>query len=118
MRGALSRTELEERRHVRPQAHRQCFIDSDYARRHALQSVSRWLVTPYVGWNWGGSANFINFSDFDDEFEQRANFGVSFGWMGAGVIGFEFDFGFTPNFFQNTTGLGQFRDSAIATSRR
>ena len=39
-----------------------------------------WLVTPYVGWNWGGSANFINFSDFDDQFEQRANFGVSFGY--------------------------------------
>jgi opacity protein-like surface antigen len=67
-----------------------------------------WLFTPYVGYNWGGSANFINFSDFDDEFEQRANFGVSLGWMGAGVIGFEFDLGFTPNFFENTTGSSDF----------
>ena len=108
MRGALSSTELEERLHVRPQAHRQCFIDSDCARRHALESVSGLVSTPYVGWNWGGSANFINFSDFDDEFEQRANFGVSFGYMGAGVIGFEFDLGYTPNFFQNTTGSSNF----------
>ena len=67
-----------------------------------------WLFTPYVGYNWGGSANFINFSDIDDEFEQRANFGVSLGWMGAGVIGFEFDLGFTPNFFENTTGSSDF----------
>lgn len=76
-----------------------------------------WLVTPYVGWNWGGSANFINFSDFDDKFEQRANFGVSFGWMGAGVVGWEVDLGFTPNFFQNTTGSGDFEfgDSNVTT---
>jgi opacity protein-like surface antigen len=67
-----------------------------------------WLFTPYVGYNWGGSANFINFSDVDDEFEQRANFGVSLGWMGAGVLGFEFDLGFTPNFFENTTGPSDF----------
>lgn len=76
-----------------------------------------WLVTPYVGWNWGGAANFINFSDFDDQFEQRANFGVSFGYMGAGVIGFEFDLGYTPNFFQNTTGSSNFEigDSNLTT---
>lgn len=76
-----------------------------------------WLLTPFVGWNWGGAANFINFEDFDDEFEQRANFGVSLGWMGAGVVGFEFDLGFTPNFFENTTGPGDFEfgDSNVTT---
>jgi opacity protein-like surface antigen len=76
-----------------------------------------WLVTPYVGWNWAGSANFINFSDFEDKFEQRANFGVSFGWMGAGVVGWEVDLGFTPNFFQNTTGPSDFEfgDSNVTT---
>jgi opacity protein-like surface antigen len=76
-----------------------------------------WLVTPYVGWNWGGAANFINFDTFDDEFEQRANFGVSLGWMGAGVIGFEADLGFAPNFFQNTVGSGDFEfgDSNVTT---
>jgi opacity protein-like surface antigen len=76
-----------------------------------------WLLTPFVGWNWGGSANFINFEDFDDEFEQRTNFGVSLGWMGAGIVGFEFDLGFTPNFFENTTGPGDFEfgDSNVTT---
>jgi opacity protein-like surface antigen len=28
--------------------------------------------------------------------------------MGAGIIGFEVDFGSTPNFFENTTGEGNF----------
>lgn len=81
------------------------------------KAAADWLVTPYVGWNWGGSANFINFTDFDDKFEQRAGFGVSLGWMGAGVIGFEADLGFTPNFFQNTVGNDNFEfgDSNVTT---
>jgi opacity protein-like surface antigen len=67
-----------------------------------------WLFTPFVGWNWGGTANFADFPDFEDRFEQRTNFGVSFGWMGAGVIGWEVDFGFSPNFFEDTGGPGDF----------
>ncbi len=77
-----------------------------------------WLFTPYVGWNWGGTANLINGSDFDDEFEQKAMFGASFGWMGAGVFGFEADFGYTPNFFEQTAGSGNFEfgDSNLTTA--
>ena len=67
-----------------------------------------WLLTPFIGANWGGSANFGDFGDFDDEFEQRVNFGASLGWMGSGVFGFEFDLGFAPNFFENTGGEGDF----------
>jgi opacity protein-like surface antigen len=76
-----------------------------------------WLLTPFVGWNWGGTANFPDFPDFDDKFEQRVNFGVSFGWMGAGVIGWEIDLGFSPNFFENTAGPGNFEfgDSNVTT---
>ena len=25
-----------------------------------------WLFTPFVGWNWGGAASFIDFDDLDD----------------------------------------------------
>jgi hypothetical protein len=67
-----------------------------------------WLFTPFFGWNWGGTANFGDFPDFEDRFEQRVNFGASFGWMGAGVIGWEFDFGYSPNFFENTAGSDDF----------
>ena len=66
-----------------------------------------WLLTPFVGWNFGGSADIVSFEgDFDDEFEQRVNFGASLGWMGAGVMGFEADLSFTPNFFEDTRGPG------------
>jgi opacity protein-like surface antigen len=76
-----------------------------------------WLFTPFVGWNWGGSANFVNLPDFDDKFEQRVDFGASLGWMGKGIVGAEVDFGFSPNFFQNTTGSSNFEfgDSNVTT---
>jgi opacity protein-like surface antigen len=76
-----------------------------------------WLFTPFVGWNWGGTANLINFNDFEDEFEQKAMFGASLAWMGAGIVGFEVDFGYSPNFFQNTVGSGDFEfgDSNLTT---
>ncbi len=76
-----------------------------------------WLLTPFVGWNWGGTANLLEGDDFDDEFEQKAMFGASLAWMGAGVFGFEVDFGFSPNFFENTSGSGdfEFADSNLTT---
>ena len=76
-----------------------------------------WLITPFTGWNWGGTANFSDAPGFEDKFEQRVNFGASFGYMGAGVIGWELDFGFSPNFFENTVGEGDFGfgDSNVTT---
>ncbi len=68
-----------------------------------------WLFTPFVGWNWGGTANLLDLPDFEDEFEQKAMFGASLGWMGAGIVGFEVDFGYSPNFFQNTERFRQLR---------
>ena len=77
-----------------------------------------WLFTPYIGWNWGGTAGFTDFAgDFDDEFERRSNFGASLTWMGAGALGFEVDFGYSPNFYENTTGDADFAfgDSNVTT---
>lgn len=77
-----------------------------------------WLFTPYIGWNWGGSADFTDFAgDFEDEFERQINYGASLAWMGAGALGFEVDFGHSPNFFQNTAGPGDFQwgDSSVTT---
>ena len=77
-----------------------------------------WLFTPFFGINWGGTAEFTDFGgDFEDEFEQKMNFGASLSWMGAGAFGFEVDFGYSPNFFQNTTGDDNFEfgDSNVTT---
>jgi opacity protein-like surface antigen len=68
--------------------------------------------------NWGGSAGFTDFAgDFEDEFEQKMNFGAQLSWMGAGALGFEVDFGYSPNFFENTSGEGDFEfgDSNVTT---
>lgn len=77
-----------------------------------------WLITPFVGANFGGDASFGDFDNFDDEFERRVDFGGSLGWMGSGIVGFEVDFGFSPNFFQDTSGEGDFEfgDSNVTTA--
>lgn len=76
-----------------------------------------WLFTPYVGANFGGNATFGEFNDFDDEVERRVDFGASLGWMGAGIIGVELDFGYSPNFFQDTAGDANFEfgDNNVTT---
>ena len=68
-----------------------------------------WLFTPFIGMNWGSAVTFNDaLGDFDDEFEKRVNFGASLAWMGAGIAGFELDFGYTPNFFESTEGDDDF----------
>lgn len=77
-----------------------------------------WLFTPFIGVNWGGAATTsIEGEDFEDEFERRMNFGASLGWMGAGIAGFEIDFGYSPNFFEETSGDDNFEfgDSNVTT---
>jgi opacity protein-like surface antigen len=76
-----------------------------------------WLITPFVGGVLGGNADFGDFDDFDDEVERRVNAGASLGWMGEGIIGFEVDFGWTPNFFEDTVGDADFAfgDSNVTT---
>ena len=76
-----------------------------------------WLFTPFLGANFGGDARFRGFDDFEDEFERRVDFGASLGWMGQGIVGFEADFGWSPNFFENTIGPGDFEfgDSNVTT---
>jgi opacity protein-like surface antigen len=74
----------------------------------ASPASADWLFTPYLGVTFGGSANFGNVGDFDDNFERKVTYGVNAAWMGAGAVGFEVDFGTTPNFFQSTSGPGDF----------
>jgi opacity protein-like surface antigen len=66
-------------------------------------SAQNWFFSPFIGGNFGGNASFGDFDDADDEVERRLDFGGTLGWN-PGVVGFEVDFGFTPNFFENTAG--------------
>src|SRR5436190_18291329 len=64
-----------------------------------------WLVTPFVGWNFSGSAdvNGNGGTSFNNQFEKKLDYGVSLASMGAGAVGFEADFGYSPNFFETGT---------------
>jgi len=60
------------------------------------------FVSPFIG------ANFAA-----DSASGRSNFGVAAGYMGAGIAGFEVDFGYAPNFFG---GAGNFGDNNVMTA--
>jgi len=70
-----------------------------------------WVITPFVGWNAGGSAD-VNGSDgstTSSKFEHKVDYGVSLAQMGKGVIGYEVDFGYSPNFFATSTDSSGFQ---------
>jgi len=66
-------------------------------------SAQSWFFSPFIGGNFGGNASFDDFDDTDDEVERRLDFGGTLGWN-PNVIGFELDFGYSPNFFEDTAG--------------
>ncbi len=79
-------------------------------------SAQSWFVSPFIGANFGGSASFGDFPEVDDELEKRVDFGVTLGWNPQ-VVGFEIDFGWSPNFFEDTSGDANFEfgDSNVTT---
>jgi opacity protein-like surface antigen len=79
-------------------------------------SAQDWFITPYVGGTFGGDATLGALHDVDDEIERRVNVGATFGWQ-PNVLGFEVDFGWSPNFFEDTAGDRDFElgDSNVTT---
>ena len=79
-------------------------------------SAQSWFVSPFVGANFGGSASFGDFPDADDEVERRMDLGATIGWN-PNMVGFEVDFGWSPNFFEDTAGDRNFEfgDSNVTT---
>jgi len=82
----------------------------------ATASAQNWFVSPFIGANFGGNADFGDFPDADDEVERRMDLGVTVGWV-PNVVGFEIDFGWSPNFFEDTAGDRNFDfgDSNVTT---
>src|SRR6187402_1459932 len=78
-----------------------------------------WVFTPFVGWNFGGTADVAaDGVGLDNELEQKINYGFSLAGMGGGVFGVELDLGYSPNFFKTETGNGDFgptSDSSMTT---
>lgn len=82
----------------------------------ASASAQNWFFSPFIGANFGGSADFGDFPDADDEVERRLDLGATIGWN-PNVVGFEIDFGWSPNFFEDTAGDANFEfgDSNVTT---
>ena len=65
-----------------------------------------WLFTPHLGAAFGGDASG----------REHLTYGASIGWMGAGVLGWEADFSYTPEFFQgDDDDVELFSDSNVTT---
>lgn len=82
----------------------------------ASAQAQNWFVSPFVGGNFGGNADFGDFPEDDDEVERRMDFGATIGWN-PNVFGFEVDLGYSPNFFEDTAGDRNFEfgDSNVTT---
>jgi len=52
-------------------------------------------ISPFIGTNFGNNSG-----------NGRVNVGADVGWMGAGIIGAEVDFGYAPSFFGNQGVFG------------
>jgi opacity protein-like surface antigen len=79
-----------------------------------------WTLTPFIGANFGGSADVSGNGGptVSNKFEKKIDYGASLTSMGRGPLGFELDFGYSPNFFESsTTATGfQFTNSSNVTT--
>jgi hypothetical protein len=95
-----------------------CFVILTSAAAPSAASAD-WLFTPFLGSTYGGSANVGGPDEaFKDEFERKLNYGASLAWLGAGVLGFEADFGYSPNFFgvdNNDSGINFVGNGNVTT---
>jgi opacity protein-like surface antigen len=57
-----------------------------------------WMLTPFLGTTFG--SELTDSEDEDGEFANKTNFGVTLTYMGAGIIGFEVDLAYAPEFFE------------------
>jgi len=63
-------------------------------------------VSPWIGVNFGTNP-FVSLADGRDlDDGARTSYGVTAGYMGAGIIGGEFDFGYSPSFFGDKSDFG------------
>lgn len=77
---------------------------------------AEWIFTPFIG------ASFAAGTDVDDdEFDtlidgSKMTYGGTLTWLGAGVFGFEVDFGYSPEFFEGDDDDVDFIDSSNYSS--
>ena len=71
-----------------------------------MQARADGFVSPWVGSAFGGGDGVSNGVSGSEIKNGQTTFGLSAGGMGAGIIGGELDFGYSPSFFGNKTDFG------------
>ena len=73
-----------------------------------------WMLSPFLGTTFGSE---LTDSDAPDEdYAEKVNYGVTLTYMGAGIVGFEIDFGYAPEFFEpNDDDFDLIDDSNLTT---
>jgi len=76
------------------------------------------FISPTVGVNFGGQAGGTLRTAATGAATEgsKVNWGVAAGWMGAGVIGVEEDFQWSPNFFGNGGNIDSSRVVTVMTN--
>jgi outer membrane protein with beta-barrel domain len=64
----------------------------------APSAQADWILTPYAGIVFGGDLG-IEDNDNLDLKQGHSVYGLGLGYMGDSALGFEFDFGYSPDFF-------------------
>lgn len=59
-----------------------------------------WILTPFGGLVFGGDLDIDDIDEeIDGESQEHAVYGLSLGYMSDSALGFEIDFGYSPDFF-------------------
>jgi Outer membrane protein beta-barrel domain len=63
---------------------------------------AEWFVTPFIGFKFAGDTSFVDLEQGASN--TKVTIGASAGWVGPGILGVEADFGYTPRFFERSSG--------------
>jgi hypothetical protein len=63
---------------------------------------AEWFVTPFIGFKFAGDTSFVDLEQGASN--TKLTIGASAGWLGPGILGVEADFGYTPRFFERSSG--------------
>lgn len=72
-----------------------------------------WFVMPFVSVTFGGDTSLIDLEQAADD--TKVGYGAAVSWLGAGVLGVEVDFGYSPGFFEGDASPPQVISSRVLT---
>jgi opacity protein-like surface antigen len=69
---------------------------------YAPAASAEWFITPFIGLKFAGDTNLVDLESGASN--TKLTLGAIASWMDAGVLGFEADVGYSPRFFERSSG--------------